>query len=67
MFDSKAFVAAMDKKIAAENINYRQLSILLDLNNSMLFRIKSGATPKLEAFFTIVRWLGVPAETFIKS
>ncbi len=59
--------AALDAARSAKDLSWRQLAGLLDLSPSTLSRLANGYTPDTAAFTTMVTWLNIPAEQFIKA
>lgn len=64
--DVASLHAALDAARAAKGISWRQLAGVLDLSPSTLSRLANGLTPETAAFASMVTWLNIPAESFIK-
>lgn len=65
--DVVSLYAALDAARAAKSLSWRQLAGALDLSPSTLSRLANGFTPDTAAFTSMVTWLNIPAESFIKS
>lgn len=50
-----------------EDVSFRELSKILEIDKATLYRIECGEPPKLEAFFKICRWLNKPMEYYFKK
>jgi transcriptional regulator with XRE-family HTH domain len=62
-----ALFAALDGRRKSENLSWRQLAKEIGVSPSLLSRLGNGNNPDAEGFATLVRWLKLPAETFMKS
>lgn len=62
-----ALYAALDAQKETQRLSWRQLAGELALSPSTFTRMANGYRPDLEAFATLVKWLGQPAERFINS
>jgi transcriptional regulator with XRE-family HTH domain len=62
-----ALYAALDAQRKAQHLSWRQLAKAVDISPSTLTRMANEYRPDLEAFASLVSWLGVPAERFITS
>lgn len=65
--DVKTLVAALDAKRQAKGLSWRQLAQKADVSQSTLTRMHQGKRPDVDTFASLVRWLGMPAEEFLKS
>jgi transcriptional regulator with XRE-family HTH domain len=65
--DVKALYIALDAKRLALGMSWRTVAHSLDIAPSTFTRIAQGRRPDVDTFATLVRWIGVPAETFIQS
>ena len=65
--DVASLYAALDAARSSKELSWRQLAGLLDLSPSTLSRLANGYTPDATAFTSMVTWLNIPAENFIKS
>ncbi|MYV52517.1 helix-turn-helix transcriptional regulator [Streptomyces sp. SID3212] len=55
---------ALDAQRVARGLSWRQLAKELEVSPSLLSRMANGLRPDVDAFITLVQWLGVPAEQF---
>lgn len=60
-----ALYAALDEQRQARNISWRQLARELDLSPSLMSRLANGLRPDVDAFATLLEWLGMPAASFL--
>ncbi len=65
--DVASLHAALDAARTSKELSWRQLAGLLDLSPSTLSRLANGYTPDTTAFTSMVTWLNIPAEQFIKA
>lgn len=64
--DVGALYAALDQSRQLKGVSWRELAGELGLSPSTFTRMGQGHRPDLDTFATLVRWLGVPAETFMR-
>jgi transcriptional regulator with XRE-family HTH domain len=64
--DVVALYAALDQKRRLAGQSWRELATELRLSPSTFTRMAQGNRPDLDTFAKLVRWLGVPAETFMR-
>lgn len=65
--DVASLHAALDAARTSKELSWRQLAGQLDLSPSTLSRLANGFTPDATAFTSMVTWLNIPAEKFIKA
>src|SRR5262245_11294577 len=63
--DVQALYAALSAKRQAEQMSWRQLAQKIGISASTMTRLAQGQRPDVDAFATLIRWLGLPAEQFI--
>jgi transcriptional regulator with XRE-family HTH domain len=63
--DVEALYAALDVKRRAETLSWRDAAAAIGVSASTLTRMAQGASPDVEGFGKMVRWLGVSADEFI--
>jgi transcriptional regulator with XRE-family HTH domain len=56
---------ALDEARKAQGLSWRQLAKEVDVSPSLLSRLGNGYRPDADGFATLVRWLRMPAETFM--
>jgi len=67
MVDVAALYAALDAKRGGEGLSWRDVAGKLDISPSTFSRMAQGRRPDIDAFATLLRWLGQPAEDFTRS
>jgi transcriptional regulator with XRE-family HTH domain len=65
--DVEALYAALDSKRKATGSSWRDVARELDVSASTFSRMGQGRRPDVDTFATLLRWLGMPAETFMRS
>ncbi len=64
--DVRALYAAIDRKRQAEEISWRELARKLGISPSTFTRMAQGRRPDVDTFATLLRWLGMSADAFMK-
>jgi transcriptional regulator with XRE-family HTH domain len=64
--DVVAFYAALDAKRQAEGLSWRELARHLGISPSTLTRMAQGKRPDVDTFASLLRWLGMPADAFMR-
>jgi transcriptional regulator with XRE-family HTH domain len=67
MVDVEALYAALDSKRKAHETSWREIARELELSPSTFSRMAQGRRPDVDTFATLLRWLGMPAESFMRS
>jgi transcriptional regulator with XRE-family HTH domain len=65
--DVDALYAALDAKRQKEALSWRELAGNLRISPSTLTRMAQGRRPDVDAFATLLRWLGMSADAFMRS
>lgn len=65
--DVASLHAALDAARTTKQLSWRQLAGELDISPSTLSRLANGYTPDTAAFTSMVTWLNISAESFIKA
>ncbi|AKJ11583.1 XRE family transcriptional regulator [Streptomyces incarnatus] len=60
-----ALYAALDAAKNERQLSWRQLAAEVGVSPSTMTRMANGNRPDVDAFAALVRWLGMPAETFM--
>ncbi|MER7966875.1 MULTISPECIES: helix-turn-helix domain-containing protein [Streptomyces] len=60
-----ALYAALDAAKNEKQLSWRQLAAEVGVSPSTMTRMANGNRPDVDAFAALVRWLGMPAETFM--
>jgi transcriptional regulator with XRE-family HTH domain len=63
--DVEALYSALDAKRKTEELSWRDAAGAIGVSPSTLTRMAQGASPDVEGFGKMVRWLGVSADDFI--
>lgn len=63
--DTAGLQDALDQARIARGLSWRQLAAECGVTPSLLSRLRNGFKPDAEGFMTLVRWLRMPAETFL--
>jgi transcriptional regulator with XRE-family HTH domain len=64
--DVEALYAALDAKREELNWSWRELARKLEISPSTLTRMAQGRRPDVDAFATLLRWLGMSADDFMR-
>jgi transcriptional regulator with XRE-family HTH domain len=64
--DVEAFYAALDAKRQEEGWSWRELARHLGISPSTLTRMAQGKRPDVDTFASLLRWLGMPADAFMR-
>ena len=65
--DVEALYAALDSKRKATETSWREVARELEISPSTFSRMAQGRRPDVDTFATLLRWLGMPAESFMRS
>jgi transcriptional regulator with XRE-family HTH domain len=65
--DVEALYAALDSKRKTNGTSWREVARELDVSASTFSRMAQGRRPDVDTFATLLRWLGMPAEVFMRS
>ena len=65
--DVEALYAALDSKRKAQGTSWREVARELEVSPSTFSRMAQGRRPDVDTFATLLRWLGMPAESFMRS
>jgi transcriptional regulator with XRE-family HTH domain len=64
--DIAALYAAIDRKRQAQKLSWRGLAAKLDITPSTFTRLAQGLKPDVDTFATLIRWLGMSPEEFLR-
>jgi transcriptional regulator with XRE-family HTH domain len=64
--DVDGLYAALDAKRQEEKWSWRELARHLEISPSTLTRMAQGRRPDVDAFATLLRWLGMSANDFMR-
>jgi len=65
--DMEALYAALDNKRKASRTSWRDVAREIEVSPSTFSRMAQGRRPDVDTFATLLRWLGMPAEPFMRS
>jgi transcriptional regulator with XRE-family HTH domain len=65
--DVEALYAALDSKRKANDTSWREVARELEISPSTFSRMAQGRRPDVDTFATLLHWLGMPAESFMRS
>jgi transcriptional regulator with XRE-family HTH domain len=65
--DVEALYAALDSKRKTHGVSWREIARELDVSPSTFSRMAQGRRPDVDTFATLLRWLGMPAESFMRG
>lgn len=65
--DVDSLYAALERKRHSKNLSWRDLAAQLDISPSTFSRMAQGGRPDVDAYATLLRWLGMPSEAFVQS
>jgi transcriptional regulator with XRE-family HTH domain len=65
--DVEALYAALDNKRKSRGTSWREIARELDVSPSTFSRMAQGRRPDVDTFATLLRWLGMPAESFMRG
>jgi transcriptional regulator with XRE-family HTH domain len=63
--DVGGLYAALDAARASKKLSWRQLAKEIGVSPSTMTRMGNSQKPEINAFAAMVRWLNMPAETFM--
>lgn len=64
--DVEALYAALDSKRQTKGLSWRALATKLEITPSTFTRMAQGLKPDVDTFATLVRWLGMSQEEFLR-
>ena len=66
-FDSSALYAALDTERRARGMTWTQVSADTGVSTGTITRTRNGGRLEVDGMLAMVRWLGVPVETFVRE
>ena len=64
-FDSSALYEALDRQRTERGITWEQLAREIGVSPATMKRANKGGRMEVDGMLAMVRWLGVPVETFV--
>jgi len=65
--DAAALYAALDKQRADRGLTWAQAASEIGISTATIQRTKAGGRMEVDGMLAMVRWLGVPVETFVRE
>jgi transcriptional regulator with XRE-family HTH domain len=65
--DVSKLYGALEAERATRGVSWRQLAAEIGVSPSLLSRLRNDQRPDVDAFMTLVNWLGVPATDFMED
>lgn len=66
-FDTKALYAALDAQCHERGMTWTQLAVEIGVSAATITRTRLGGRMEVDDMLAMVRWLGVPVETFVRE
>ena len=66
-FDSKALYAALDAQRGGRRMTWAQVAVETGISAATITRTREGGRLEVDGMLAMVRWLGVPVETFVRE
>ena len=66
-FDVKALYEALDKRRSARGMTWAKVAAEMGVSASTVTRTRIGGRLEVDGMLAMVRWLGVPVETFVRE
>lgn len=63
--DARGLKTTLDEVRKEKALSWRQLAGEIGVSPSLLSRLRNDYKPDAEGFITLVKWLGVPVDTFL--
>jgi transcriptional regulator with XRE-family HTH domain len=65
--DPNALYAAVDQKRLGAGVSWRELASQLQISPSTFTRMAQGRRPDVDTFATLLRWLNMSADRFVRA
>ena len=66
-FDAKALYTALDEQRRAQDLTWAQVAAKTGVSAATIKRTRDGGRMEVDGMLAMVRWLGVPVETFVRD
>jgi transcriptional regulator with XRE-family HTH domain len=66
-FNSKALYEALNKQRIARDLTWREVADQIGVSVTTITRLKNGGRMEVDGMLTMVGWLRVPVETFVRD
>jgi transcriptional regulator with XRE-family HTH domain len=66
-FDAKALYEALDERRSAKGMSWASVAAEMGVSATTVARTRTGGRMEVDGMLAMVRWLGVPVETFVRE
>ena len=66
-FDAKSLYAALDAQRGVRGMTWAQVAAATGVSAATITRTRNGGRLEVDGMLAMVRWLGVPVETFVRE
>ena len=66
-FDAVALYDALDGQRTARGMTWAQVAVEIGVSAATIKRTRAGGRMEVDGMLAMVRWLGVPIETFVRE
>jgi transcriptional regulator with XRE-family HTH domain len=66
-FDAPALFEALDRQRALRGLTWDQVGREIGVSSATIKRTQRGGRMEVDGMLTMVAWLGVPVETFVRD
>jgi transcriptional regulator with XRE-family HTH domain len=66
-FDAQALYRALDERRLGRGLTWTEVAAETGVHVATLRRIRTGGRMEVDGMLAMVRWLGVPVETFVRE
>jgi transcriptional regulator with XRE-family HTH domain len=66
-FDAKALYDALDRRRVALGLSWNDVAAEIGVSAATIKRTRTGGRMEVDGMLAMVRWLGVPVETFVRD
>jgi len=66
-FDAKAMYEVLNERRSERGLTWQQVAAEIGVSAATLTRTRSGGRMEVDGMLAMVRWLGVPVETFVRE
>lgn len=58
--------AVKTKRVIKEDIDLRTLADMIRISHATISRVENGKTPDIDTYCALCKWLGVPANKYLR-
>ena len=66
-FDGRALFDALDQQRTARAMTWEEVAAEIGVSSATIKRTRGGGRMEVDGMLAMVRWLGVPVETFVRD